>query len=99
MPFAKYVIETRKTEYSHVSAEPHEKKHDFDGSGVANQRMVNAIRHMSELMNIADDIFGAIEIELRDIYNRTRKLNFKIQHCQDIVDNLNPKTVKVRKYS
>lgn len=99
MPFSKYIIKTEKTEDNRALYDTHEKRKDFDDNGIANQRMVNAIRHMSQLMNIADDIFGAIEFELRDIYKRTVKLNFKIQHCQDIVDNLNAKTVKVRKYS
>lgn len=93
MPFYKYVIQTNDTD-KNIKAE-----NEYDETAFANQRMVNILRHISQLVKIAEDVFGIIEIECKSIRERTTKLDSKIQLCKEIVDNLNAKTVKVRKYT
>lgn len=99
MPFYKYIIHTGKTsDTKRNDYSTFRNKNEFNDGAFANQRMVKAIRHMSQLIKIADDIFGSIELECQGIFERTNRLSVKIQNCQDIVDGLNAKAVKVRKY-
>ncbi|KFM72924.1 hypothetical protein X975_12821, partial [Stegodyphus mimosarum] len=60
----------------------------LDVDTVANKRMVNVIRHLAQLLTIADDIFGAIDSECRNVIQRTKQLGLKINRCQEIVDTL-----------
>ncbi|GFS63499.1 uncharacterized protein NPIL_686631 [Nephila pilipes] len=94
MPFYKWVIENGK---SSSLEDSNDCKGNWDVNATANKHMVNVIRHLAQLVHIASDIFGSIDTECKSIYQRTNNLMIKVQNCQDIVDNLNAKAVKVRK--
>ncbi|GIY38628.1 uncharacterized protein CDAR_285331 [Caerostris darwini] len=93
MPFYKWIIESKR----HAELEETSFASKSDVNDNANKHMVGVIRHLSQLVSIASDIFGAIDIECKSIFQRTNDLRAKIQYCQDIVDNLDAKAVKVRK--
>lgn len=98
MPFYKWIIETgqssREKELGYCS------KNDdkIDGNALANRQMAQTIRHISQLAGIAHDIFCGIEKECMIVLQRTSSLKDKIQSCRKVVDNLNAKTVPVRKF-
>ncbi|GBL90662.1 hypothetical protein AVEN_219330-1 [Araneus ventricosus] len=99
MPFYKWIIENGKNSglENSVFYNPNECKTEWDVNASGNKQMVCVIRHLAQLVRIASDIFGTIDAECKSIFQRTNNLMEKVRHCQDIVDNLNAKAVKVRK--
>ncbi|CAL1261524.1 unnamed protein product [Larinioides sclopetarius] len=97
MPFYKWIIENGKNSglENSIFYNPNECKTDWDVNASGNKQMVCVIRHLAQLVGIASDIFGTIDTECKSIFQRTNNLMEKVRHCQDIVDNLNAKAVKV----
>ncbi|GFY73583.1 uncharacterized protein TNIN_205521 [Trichonephila inaurata madagascariensis] len=97
MPFHKWIIETGKCSRLEDSNNLSDYKDNWDVNATASKHMVSVIRHLAQLVQIASNIFGSVDTECKNIYQRTNNLMIKVQNFQDIVDNLNAKAVKVRK--
>ncbi|GIY06272.1 uncharacterized protein CEXT_617571 [Caerostris extrusa] len=91
--FYKWIIESKR--HAELEDSSFESKSDVNDN--ANKHMVGIIRHLSQLVSIASDIFELLILNAKAFFQRTNDLRAKVQYCQDIVDNLDAKTVKVRK--
>lgn len=98
MPFYKWIIESGESARQKELDCCSKNGDKIDGNALANRQMVQAIRHISQLAGIAHDIFGAIEKECLIVLQRTSTLKDKVQSCRNVVENLNAKTVPVRKF-
>ena len=63
-----------------------------------NNTLVGVLRQLASLVQISEKIFGDLNEDCRQLCERTINLKFKVNRCQHIVNQLNAKSVKVRKY-
>lgn len=88
--------EVSATRPPHPSASGHVEECEFDT--VTNLTLSNALRQLASLVLIANDIFNDLQSELRQVNQRSGKLNARLKIINDKLDTLDPKLVTVRKY-
>lgn len=96
MPLAERVIEP-----SNLGGHPLNLRESGDGEvhiTLSTNCLVGALYQLASIVRQADDIFCDISDECRKVLERTENINKKIVHIQHHVDNLDAKTVKIRKY-
>lgn len=62
---------------------------------VTNVQLVNCLRQLSSIAQIAERIFDEIGSECRLVVERAQRLKEKVSVVQDVVENLNARAVKV----
>ena len=62
-----------------------------------NNTLVGALRQLASLVQISERIFGALNDDCIQLCERTMRLKSKVDRCQQIVNQLNAKSVKLRK--
>ena len=65
---------------------------------VSNRTLCNAMRQLSSLLKLADDIFADLHQQCGDINKRTDSIKVKMTRIQDNIDKFNPKKAKIREY-
>jgi hypothetical protein len=63
-----------------------------------NNTLVGILRQLSSLVKISDKIFSDLSEDCRQLCERTLSLKFKVDRCESVINQLNAKSVKVRKY-
>ncbi|GFT12426.1 hypothetical protein NPIL_469761 [Nephila pilipes] len=63
---------------------------------ITNTAMVNCLRQLASVAKIANKIFDEIGCECRLLAERTEKLKEKVNSCENVVNKLNARAVKVR---
>lgn len=94
MPFRKWAVEP--VFLCRKPLPPDKKTSEFDT--VINVQLVNCLRQLSAVAEIADKIFEEIGSECRVVFERAQRLREKVLLVHDVVENLNARAVKVRKY-
>ncbi|XP_014247477.1 uncharacterized protein LOC106665525 [Cimex lectularius] len=68
---------------------------DDELEAVTNFTLCNALRQLSSVLSVAQDIFDTLNNELHRVSQRTFNIKKRIQTLQDNVDNFDPKSVTV----
>lgn len=95
MPFRKWAVEP-----VFLSREPlpPDKNNGCEFHAVINVQLVNCLRQLSSIAQVAERIFDEIGSECRVVVERAQRLKEKVGVVQVVVENLNARAVKVRKY-
>ena len=64
-----------------------------------NTILVNALHQLSSLIQHADGLFADLAQECQTVADRTSKLRWRVENVGDLVESLDAKRVKVRKYT
>ena len=70
---------------------------DNELEAVFNSTLCCAIRQLSSLLTVADDLFGSLVRDVTNITDRAAALHQRVQRVQEKVDTFDPKLVTVRK--
>lgn len=70
---------------------------DRELDAVTNCALSNALRQMSSMAALADEVFRELRGQLADVATRSAGLKCRVQALGRLVDDADPKTVTVRK--
>lgn len=65
---------------------------------VCNNTLVSALLQLASLVRHADDIFCDLTEDCQKVLEKADKISCKISSLAHVVDNLDSKSVKIRKY-
>ena len=94
MPFVKRAVEPVILSRRKVGEED-----KFDLDVVSNNALVGVLLQLGSLVQHADELFQELTQDCQEVIYRTQRLRNRVVNVTENVENLNPRAVKVRKYS
>jgi hypothetical protein len=99
MPFVQRVVEPKFLSRRSLQGEDGQPLvADYELEAVTNNTLSSALRQLASIVLIANDIFEDLAKQLRDVSERSKRLQTRIQSVEEKVVAFDPRKVTVRKY-